>query len=84
MVSIDFNEKIKKYQIKITEIFPDEFINIFNDAVKFIILIVVYNFMLISKDKKASSLSLTIEQILYVIIGLSVYWLIVNKLIEFK
>lgn len=83
MVCIDFNKKLKKYEIQITESLPEEFLNILNDALKFLIIIVVYNFMLVSKDSKSSSLSLTIEQILYVTLGLSVYWLIINKLIQF-
>lgn len=82
MVSVSYNNSEKKYVINVTENLPKEFLNLVNDIVKFVIVIIIYNFMLYSKDSKLSSVQQTLEQIFYVILGLAFYWIIFFKLFK--
>lgn len=82
MVSISYNHSEKKYVIDVTEKLPKEFLNLINDIVKFVTIIIIYNFMLYSKDSNLSSVNQTLEHIFYIVIGLSFYWMIFFKLFK--
>ena len=82
MVSVSYNNSEKKYFINVTENLPNEFLNLANDIVKFVIVIIIYNFMLYSKDYKLSNMQQTLEQIFYVVLGLLFYWIIFFKLFK--
>lgn len=82
MVSISYDNSEKKYVINITEKLPKEFLNLINDIVKFIIVIVIYNFMLYSKDSTLSNVNQTLEHIFYIVLGLAFYWIIFFKLFK--
>lgn len=82
MVSISYDNSEKKYVINITEKLPKEFLNLINDIVKFIIVIIIYNFMLYSKDSTLSNVNQTLEQIFYIVLGLAFYWIIFFKLFK--
>lgn len=82
MVSISYNNSEKKYVINVTESLPKEFLNLVNDIVKFVIVIIIYNFMLYSKDHKLSNIQQTFEQIFYIVLGLAFYWIIFFKLFQ--
>lgn len=82
MVSISYNNSEKKYVINVTENLPKEFLNLVNDIVKFVIVIIIYNFMLYSKDSNLSSIQQTLEQIFYIVLSLAFYWIIFFKLFK--
>ena len=82
MVTISYNNTEKKYVIKVTDNVPKEFLNLLNDIIKFTIIIIIYNFMLYSKDPTLSSVYQTFEHIFYITLGLSFYWIIFFKLFK--
>ncbi len=82
MVAISYNNSEKKYVINVTENLPKEFLNLVNDIVKFVIVIIIYNFMLYSKEPNLSNIQQTFEQIFYVVLGLAFYWIIFFKLFK--
>ena len=82
MVAISYNNSEKKYVINVTEKLPKEFLNLVNDIVKFVIVIIIYNFMLYSKEPNLSNIQQTFEQIFYVVLGLVFYWIIFFKLFK--
>ena len=82
MVSISYSNTDKKYVVNITESLPKEFLNLVNDIVKFTIVVIVYNFMLYSKDSQLTNIHQTFEQIFYIILGLTFYWVLFFKLFK--
>ena len=81
MISILYNKNIEKYEIEATSLLPKEFKNLFNDIVKFSIVIIVSGTMLHCRDDRVTFNS-AFEIIINVILGLSLYWLIFDKLFK--
>ena len=54
------------------------------DVMKYMIILLTYHIMLYSKDGRSSSVSLVIEQSIYLILGIAIYWFIFDKLIIMK
>ncbi len=75
-----YNEKENRYEIKVTEVLPLELIPLVQDLIKSWTVVLLYNFMMFSADKKSTNMATTFIQLLYLTIGLVVYWAIFNKL----
>jgi len=82
MYPVSYNETTGKYELKVTNVLPREFLNLLNDIVKFTIVILVFNLMLYSRDSKLTSFSLFMEQTIYTVLGLSLYWIVFDKLFK--
>lgn len=77
---------LELYQINISEKIGNEYIPMINDLVRMIILQVTVQFMLFLRNPTENSLFDTgfIEILLYIILGLCVYWLVFKRLIKIK
>jgi len=75
-----YNDKENRYEIKVTDALPVDFIPLVQDLIKFSTVILLYNFMMFSADKKSTNMASTFIQLLYITIGLVVYWVIFNKM----
>ena len=82
MIPVLYNKDNGKYEFKVTSVLPREFLNLINDITKFTIVILVMNMMLYSRDSTLTSCSMCIEQVIYVILGLSLYWIVFDKLFK--
>jgi hypothetical protein len=72
------------YEIKISEYIQPEYIEYFEDVIRMILLQFIIQFMYFIKSPNENTLFSYnfIELVLYIIIGLSVYWLIFKKVIK--
>jgi hypothetical protein len=72
------------YEIKISEYIQPEYIEYFEDVIRMITLQFIIQFMYFIKSPNENTLFSYnfIELVLYIIIGLSVYWLIFKKVIK--
>lgn len=77
-----YNKTTGKYEFQVSSVLPKEFLNLLNDIVKFTLIIMVFNLMLYSRDSKLTSFSLFLEQTLYVVLGLALYWIVFDKLFK--
>lgn len=73
------------YQIKVSDIFGTENVNMFDDIVRFVIIQISIQILLVTVDPTAYSLFSGdfFTLLLFVIAGVMTYWLIVRKLITF-
>lgn len=69
-----------KYVIEV----PKKLKQFIQDVIKYMVILVIYHVMLYSKDGISSSVSAYVEQSIYLILGLAVYWLIYDQLIIIK
>lgn len=69
-----------KYVIEV----PQKLKQFIQDVIKYMLILVTYHVMLYSKDGISSSVSAYVEQSIYLILGLAVYWLIYDQLIIIK
>lgn len=69
-----------KYIIEI----PSQFYEFIQDVIKYVVMLLTYHVMLYSKDGNSSSVSLVIEQTIYLMLGIAIYWFIFDKLIMLK
>lgn len=81
---ISYNEKDNRYAIEISTVLPREVIPLVQDLVKLWTVIILYNFMMFSADKQSTNMATTVVQLLYVTIGIVVYWLIFDKMFILK
>lgn len=81
---ISYNEKDNRYAIEVSNVLPREVIPLVQDLVKLWTVIILYNFMMFSADKQSTDMVTTVVQLLYVTIGIVVYWLIFDKLFILK
>ena len=81
---ISYNEKDGRYAIDVSNVLPREVIPLVQDLVKLWTVIILYNFMMFSADKQSTNMTTTVVQLLYVTIGMVVYWLIFDKLFILK
>jgi hypothetical protein len=74
------------YEFKITEYVNEEYLPFLEDLVRMLILQITLNFMYFAKDpSKYPFFSLEFfELVLYVCMGVTVYWLVFKSLISFK
>ena len=72
------------YEFKITDYVSEEYLPYIEDIVRMVILQVTINFMYFSKDPLQSPFFSMefMELILYVCMGVTVYWLIFKSLIK--
>ena len=82
MIPVSYNKTTGKYEFKVTNVLPKEFLNLLNDIVKFTLVILVFNLMLYSRDSKLTSFSTFLEQTIYVVLGLAFYWIVFDKLFK--
>lgn len=82
MIPILYNKDTGKYEFKVTTVLPTEFLNLINDIAKFTIVVVVFNLMLYSRDATLTSFNICLEQVIYVTLGLSLYWIVFDKLFK--
>ena len=73
------------YKINVSEIFGREYVELFNDLSRFIIIQIAIQIMLITVDPTSYSLFSTdfLVLLLFVIIGVLTYWLVFKKIISF-
>lgn len=72
------------YQIKISENIDDEYIPYFEDLARMMILQIILQFMYHIRDPNQNNF-LTLEffeLLMYIILGVSVYWLLFKKVIK--
>ncbi len=81
MLTSNFNSLM---EVNVTKIIDKEYVAYIEDVIRMVILQCIINFMYFSKDPTNNSFfSLEFfELVLYIIIGLSVYWLIFKKLFK--
>ena len=74
------------YQINITESFGPEYVELFNDISRFVIIQIAIQIMLVTVDPTAYSLFSGdfLILLLFVIIGVLTYWLVFRKIISFS
>lgn len=77
---LHYNEKNNKYEIRISN---SEFVPLITDVVKYAVIILVFNFMMYSADKNATTFARSFTQVLYIAIALLIYHLIVKKVLMF-
>jgi len=77
-----FNKSTKNYEFKLSNYLPEQFIKLSNDILKFTFIIIIYNFMLYARDSKLTDMSSTLEETIYVVLGLSFYWIVFDKLFK--
>lgn len=73
------------YKVKVSDIFGAEYIHMFDDIVRFIIIQVSMQLLLVTVDSSAYSLFSADFFILlmFVVAGVMAYWLIFRKLVVF-
>jgi hypothetical protein len=74
------------YELKVSEYINEEYLPFLEDLIRMLILQVTLNFMYFVKDPSQSpffSLEF-LELILYVCMGVAVYWLVFKSLFKFK
>ncbi|MAN25543.1 MAG: hypothetical protein CME10_14865 [Gemmatimonadetes bacterium] len=81
---ISYNEKENRYSIEVSKVLPRDFIPLVQDIVKLWTIILLYNFMMFSADRKSTNMATTAIQLLYVTIGIVVYWVIFDKMFILK
>tara|TARA_Y100000389_G_scaffold193485_1_gene222299 strand:+ start:1583 stop:1807 length:225 start_codon:yes stop_codon:yes gene_type:complete len=71
-------------EVNVTKIVDKEYVPYIEDVIRMIILQFIINFMYFSKDPTNNGFFTMefFELVLYIIIGVSVYWLIFKKLIK--
>lgn len=69
-----------KYVVEI----PARFYDFVEDASKNLLILLTYHVMLYSKDGRSSNVSVAVEQSIYLVLGLAIYWFIYDKLILLK
>ena len=82
MIPVLYNKDTGKYEFNVTSVLPREFLNLLNDIAKFTIVIVILNLMLYSRDPTLTSFNICLEQVIYVTLGLSTYWIVFDKLFK--
>jgi hypothetical protein len=72
------------YEFKISEYVGEEYLPFIEDIVRMVILQITINFMYFTKDPSQSPFFTMdfIELVLYVCMGVAVYWLIFKSLIQ--
>jgi hypothetical protein len=72
------------YEIKISEHIDDEYIPYFEDLVRMVTLQIVLQFMYYIRDPEHNSFMTLdfFELLMYIILGVSVYWLLFKKVIR--
>jgi len=75
-----FEIEKQKYVIKI----PSNIHRFAEDAMKYSIILSTFHIMLYSKDGKSGRSTVFVEQFIYVMLALAIYWLIIDKLISFE
>ena len=72
------------YEIKISDHIDDEYIEYFEDVIRMLVLQIILQFMYHMRDPLHNSFfSLDFfELLLYIVLGVSVYWLLFKKVIK--
>lgn len=81
MITSNFNSLM---EVNVTKIIDKEYVPYIEDLIRMVILQVIINFMYFSKDPTNNAFFTIefVELILYIIIGVSVYWLLFKKLFK--
>ena len=63
----------------------EEYKNLFNDLIKFVTILVVLNLLMFMSNPSENSFmgSTYLKLMVYIILGLSTYWLVISKVIIF-
>ena len=63
----------------------EEYKNLFNDLIKFVTILVVLNLLMFMSNPSENSFMGTtyLKLMVYIILGLSTYWLVISKVIIF-
>jgi len=81
MLASNFNSLL---EVNVTKMIEKEYVPYIEDVIRMVILQLTINFMYFSKDPTNNAFFTLefFELVLYIIIGVSVYWLIFKKLIK--
>lgn len=77
-----FRQESGLYMLEVSENLPSEFVHLIRDSIKLLCILITYQLLIFSKDKSTTLLQ-TFELCSYSIIGLSMYHLIINRIIHF-
>lgn len=81
---IYFNEKTNTIEIKISKILNNDFKFLLNDIVRMLLIQTTIQFMFFTKSPELNPFFTYafFETLLYICIGLCIYWLIIKKLVK--
>lgn len=83
---IDTSSTQAIYTIDISNVFGKEYINMFNDVARFVIIQIAIQFMLyaLNPDKFSFFSADFMMLLLFIVIGVMLYWLVFKKIISFQ
>ena len=81
---IKYDEQYKFYELSVSKILNEDFTHLCNDALRMILLQITIQFMFFTKNPEDNPFFTYIfmETLIYLIIGLCIYWLILKKIIK--
>ena len=81
---IHFNDKTNVLEIKISKILNEDFKFLLNDIIRMLLIQITIQFMFFTKNPELNPFFTCafIETLLYICIGLCIYWLIIKKVVK--